>query len=466
MPRYKKSIHRSALTGIAVFISLLSLLLSIHSYVVITRSMIARYEEQLTHVLDYVEHNIDIPGLYECSQTGEDNAAFHDALRLLNSMIDDYGLLYLYICIPVDDEIGTMINVVSATSAAERAAGEVDLPPLYVSTDGYTREELQPYLDAWRQPGHTHFFETGSVRWGKAHIACRPLAAPDGEPFALLCADLSIQEMQQTVQSYVMVNIALILLIGTLFCLLMILWLQRDVTGPIIELEKYVRRFAEKSHGKKDPALLVFDAPDIHTENEVESLSDAISQMSTDMKDYVENILQAEARANSAEQEALGMSRIAYQDPLTHVRSKAAYDEAVARLSDEIADGTARFAFLMVDLNNLKKINDTYGHENGNRYILGACSILRGIFRSPIFRIGGDEFVVLLQGEEFERRTELIAQMRARFDDANSAANPWERYSAAAGMAEYQGGETVEQVFRRADDAMYQNKREMKAGRV
>ena len=470
MPVYKKSIHRSLLSGVAAFISLSCFLLSIQSYLMVSRALYARYEEQLSNALAFLEHNIDANDMQRCVQTGVATEKHGEAQRLVNVMADDFGLTYIYLCIPMDDGLGTMFNVVSSTSAVERAAGEEDLPLLYSTSDAYTAEELLPYLAAWRNPGEVTFFETGSSRWGNAYIACKPLIASDGETVALMCADIAIDELHALVRSYVFYNVLLIITIGVLFGLLSFMWLRKDVTGPVVALEKSARRFAEKSHGKKDPALLVFDVPDIHTQNEVESLSDAITQMSKDMKNYVEDILAAEKRMHAAEKEAEGMTRIAYQDALTHMKSKAAYDAKIAELDRKIVNGNAEFAIVMLDLNNLKKINDTYGHEHGNEYIIGACDIISDVYKhSPIFRVGGDEFVVILQGRDYDRREALFGDMNDRFAAAweNEQKQPWERFSAAAGMAEYTGeeGETATQVFRRADACMYENKKAMKAAR-
>lgn len=192
--------------------------------------------------------------------------------------------------------------------------------------------------------------------------------------------------------------------------------------------------------------------------------------MSEDMKTYVEDILSAEERIRSAEKEAEGMSRIAYQDALTHTKSKAAYDAKSAALEQSIVTGEAEFAIVMIDLNNLKKVNDTYGHEHGNQYIIGACKMISDIYKhSPIYRIGGDEFVAILQGHDYQQRAALFGQMKAQFDKTREDASrePWERFSAAAGMAEYTGAadETVDQIFRRADENMYRDKKQMKAER-
>jgi diguanylate cyclase (GGDEF)-like protein len=120
----------------------------------------------------------------------------------------------------------------------------------------------------------------------------------------------------------------------------------------------------------------------------------------------------------------------------------------------------------MVDMNDLKRINDEYGHKMGDTYIIGCCHLACETFKhSPIFRIGGDEFVVLVQGTDYERRHDLVATLKENYKKASENFNavPWERYSAAVGMGELASDDlTLELVFKRADKAMYEDKKNCK----
>ena len=259
--------------------------------------------------------------------------------------------------------------------------------------------------------------------------------------------------------------------IGILFALILLVWLRRNVTGPILALEKSARHFAEKSREKKmDPQNLVFDAPIINTQNEVESLSNAITQMSNDMKTYVHDILEAEETAKTAQEEAANMTMLAYKDALTHVGSRIAYDDAARTLEKDLKERLVnQFGIAMIDLNNLKVIKDSYGHANGNLYIAGACHIVCTIFRhSPVFRVGGDEFIVILKNSDYEHRHELVESANQKFFETENdmSREPWERYSVAIGLAEYKPGDTVDAVGKRADEEMYNNKQKMKKARA
>ena len=156
------------------------------------------------------------------------------------------------------------------------------------------------------------------------------------------------------------------------------------------------------------------------------------------------------------------MKDMAYKDSLTGVENKHAYKKMESGLNAEIFAGTApSFAIAVCDLNNLKHINDTLGHSVGDDFIKEACRIICEIFaHSPVYRTGGDEFVVLLRGRDYEKRTELLGSL----DEYNRRNDKAGRATVAIGVSEYESDadKTVAAVYSRADSAMYKNKKAMK----
>ncbi len=162
------------------------------------------------------------------------------------------------------------------------------------------------------------------------------------------------------------------------------------------------------------------------------------------------------------EQEHRRAMHMASRDPLTGVKNKLAYAEAEAKINTEITDGICDpFAIAICDINGLKEINDSLGHTAGDQYIRDACGIICRIFsHSPVFRIGGDEFCVILRGGDYEVREDLLAQMR-QVNQANAAED---KVTIAGGISEYapESDYSVTDVFDRADGLMYRNKKQFK----
>ena len=149
-------------------------------------------------------------------------------------------------------------------------------------------------------------------------------------------------------------------------------------------------------------------------------------------------------------------------DPLTGVKSKHAFTEAEERMETRIAGGEAvEFGVIVCDVNGLKRINDTLGHKAGDEYIRAACMMLCRCYKhSPVYRIGGDEFAVLLQGQDYEAREELLQEVNAQIEVNLGSGGA----VASIGMAVYEpdSGETFHEVFKRADGRMYERKMQLK----
>ena len=119
----------------------------------------------------------------------------------------------------------------------------------------------------------------------------------------------------------------------------------------------------------------------------------------------------------------------------------------------------------MLDTNDLKKVNDTYGHERGDVYLQTCSQLICKVFaHSPVFRIGGDEFVAILEHMDYELREALLVEFDRRAKETWKDTDAWKRVYVAKGLGVYDPSDTsVEDVQRRADAAMYENKKGMKA---
>ena len=164
--------------------------------------------------------------------------------------------------------------------------------------------------------------------------------------------------------------------------------------------------------------------------------------------------------------EELGKARsMANTDSMTGVKNKHAFIEYEAHVNSRISRGELdAFAVIVCDVNGLKWVNDNQGHQAGDEYIKAACRMICVLFkRSPVFRVGGDEFVVVLTGEDYDMRGNLMEELN-RQSECNCETGG---VIVAAGMAEYQMGKdlSMSSVFEQADARMYARKKELKGAR-
>lgn len=168
----------------------------------------------------------------------------------------------------------------------------------------------------------------------------------------------------------------------------------------------------------------------------------------------------ATIQRQQTEQMILRARNEANVDALTGVKNKNAYLNTEKQINAMIKESRApEFAMIVLDINGLKKINDNFGHQEGDKYLKRGCDIICKVFRTcPVYRVGGDEFIVIAQGRSYHN-IEKIMQVWERTNGENSQKDD---VVIAAEMARYNGEKDVARIFEKADALMYENKKKLK----
>lgn len=227
---------------------------------------------------------------------------------------------------------------------------------------------------------------------------------------------------------------------------------------------------ATKSYDINDPEKTheIFAKIDIKNHDEIADLAEALKTMEHDIHLKIIELQDSNRRLSESQALASKMTELATRDGLTGVRNKTAYDSEVAKIDNAILNNTVdKFGIVMIDLNYLKTINDDYGHNSGDAALIKLCNVICTIFaHSPVYRIGGDEFVVILRNIDYERSTKLIKEFNTKIQELSidEYLAPAERISAAIGYSIFdkEKDKCVDDVFKRADQEMYLKKRRMK----
>ena len=163
-------------------------------------------------------------------------------------------------------------------------------------------------------------------------------------------------------------------------------------------------------------------------------------------------------------------------DALTGLLNKGAYIEKEAELTAQLMKGREKgekefsFAIMSIDLNYLKKVNDTMGHEEGDHYIQSAANILSTAVEEngETYRTGGDEFLAIIYGDDPEEAYQsVVKDLNIRLKEYNESNNKAVKLSFAYGHAICTSSQnySIHDSERIADKEMYECKRMMKAER-
>jgi diguanylate cyclase (GGDEF)-like protein len=308
--------------------------------------------------------------------------------------------------------------------------------------------------------------------WGWLCSDFKPVYASDGSVPCIVGCDFEMDEVMAERQRFLIYLIGGALGLTLIVQVFALIFINKSVVRPLDAMTKEMKKFNPAANVSYDEAGVI--GLNIRTHDEIGEIYEGIRTMQINTIDRL-NLLsklekdkaQAEKDIEDKERQIGQLSKESYKDALTGVGNKAAYFKKVEELNREIAEGEVEFAIVMVDMNNLKQVNDEHGHKAGDLYIKGCCRMVCEAFKhSPVFRIGGDEFVVLLQGQDYENRRRIFDKLSDDFEKCYSRTDndQWLRYSAALGMAENASDDaTVDLVFRRADKAMYEHKMKFKS---
>ena len=301
---------------------------------------------------------------------------------------------------------------------------------------------------------------------GRIVTTAMPITDSYGQIIAYAGLDYSIEEIMSLQHRFVLIVLVILAVLAAMSAFLAIRLVDRFIVRPVNQLSEAAVGYTNDVRGSTEGFHRFADL-DINTGDEIEALADSITMMERDMNRHIANLLSTRTELDRSKEYAEEMEKQSYMDALTGVRNKRSYEAAIANLKSDIMQKVASFGIAIVDLNDLKAINDSYGHDRGDDAIRKICRIICDVFEhSPVYRYGGDEFVVLLRNRDLENITGLIGEFRAQIAslNADNDAEAWEHVTAAIGYAVYDPDTDIDtqSVFERADREMYSDKKKAK----
>ena len=291
--------------------------------------------------------------------------------------------------------------------------------------------------------------------WGNFYSAYCPVFDSTGKVAGVVGVDFDTQWYQDQVTNNIRA-IAAITSLSVLLASIVVGLITSRVRAKFHELDKGLSELSDNVDVLMGEMASYsgFDMPEDHArkaqsadaQDEIEALGHKIHTMQNEMKLYLDYLRTQ-----------------AYTDALTKVSNSSAYHEKVNMLDKQIKKGTADFRVAVIDINGLKELNDTHGHECGDYYIQGTASaLIQGFDISDVYRIGGDEFAVIVEGCDEARMVEGLASVMASIEAFNQSSKYPATLAVSRGTACFDAEQdsTFKDVFARADHAMYLDKQE------
>ena len=413
---------------------------------------LAFYKNQGNEILDLAMENIKVNNLSKYL-TDRYNPGEYDwtqgKLNQYEKHFRDIYALYVYQISEQDESAIQLFGTNTAHGSADACGSRVPL-----------KKGLAEHIDLLRQ-GLMVEPIIDNTPDGYLMTCSRPLIDSNGKCQGYLFVDFNLTSVRQANTHFVL---GLFLLAFTLMCVIFTMGMKAvadRITKPLEKMYLCLSGFRYASDKDREDNIKRLKELNIHTNTEIQSLYEALVANTEESYNYMHEYRRATEQLDVATEKA-------YTDVLTGYYNKTAYEDKMAEYQQMMNDHELLcLSIVMLDINNLKYVNDTFGHERGDQYIKNCCGILSKFCgKAPVYRIGGDEFVIFLAGNDYENRKRIYDSMIEAFrvSQSDMEKQPWERCSASIGISDCLPGDTdIADLFKRADDAMYLAKTEFKA---
>ena len=284
--------------------------------------------------------------------------------------------------------------------------------------------------------------------WGEYYSAYCPVFSDDGKVVAIVACDCSAawyhKEVATNVASIIIltgvstvISISLALLINSRIRRKFNI-LVRDTN----ELQADVDSLIDNIHMPEEFIIDEEVKPE-HKDDQILELRGRVNLMQKELRKYLEYT-----------------KTLAYIDPLTGMGNRTSYIERIKQFDNNLSEESI-LTLIVFDINGLKTINDTYGHDIGDKSIIAAGNAIKAVFGSKVsYRIGGDEMVVIIENNNEDEIKELINRFESNLVTFNARKELPFELALAKGYAifNYEIDSSFKDLFNRADGSMYQNK--------
>lgn len=306
------------------------------------------------------------------AETLETDDEYDETLEEMRTLAHSGGVEYLYMLYPYDDHGAIYIYDTDESEDRCELGEYTDWESEFEdNTAALLRgEEVEPFIQ--------------ETEWGSLLSIYVPFEDSQGNFVGYLGVDYPAEKLVQEQNRYITNLSIAAVIIAIVVTLVFLIILRRLVLKPIDKIVDAAEGYyIDESSGKTRTSSSIKEL-NIETQDELQTLNESLKYMDSTIEEYIENLEHAEKRAET--------------DSMTGLLNRESFKDYVTLLLNQEPKSTN--AFMMLDLDEFKSVNDTFGHLAGDEVIEAAVSEIRKMFRSTdlVARMGGDEFAVFCRG--------------------------------------------------------------------
>lgn len=361
----RKKLSRKMTAICGVFMLILSVtqgLLGVYTYRVNVREQYEQYAETIIRIADSY---IDTEDMEKCIETGDKTVNYDQTYVHLNNIKSHSDVKYLYVIQPL--HTGETDNAMYVLSAVNQKEQEIHQENNYLgdlSGKDFTSQMAEAFMAAMDSEDEVVFCANDTENFGYMLTGMYPLRTKDGRAVALVCVDISMDEINQDTLRYILSVLCGTLLVGAVFLFVLLGLVNRSVVSPVVRMSGSAEDFVQQSNSGLDPSRLVFQDPMVYTGDEIQLLSENLNEMTSRLVVYMGDLQKAAAdreRISAELNVATDIKGSMLPDMFPAFPERADFDifaklQSAGEMSGDFYD------FFLIDRNHLAVV---IGHVNG-----------------------------------------------------------------------------------------------------
>ena len=291
MEKTKKKLQTSLLLAVEIFTIMLCVCLGVIGYQTYYKGMIQKYMDYEEAVLNLAAHGVDWDEVELSIVAGRQDAAHKALSEHLDFIKSHTEIDWLYMIEPLNDnDKDNMKYICTGNTEADYAKGMTNRLGDLSGTE-FPAEVARQYLEFYKNSKPNEFwYYPNKTEWGSVFTTSIVIRNSIGNPLGVLSVDINMSDIDTMIRVYPLKLLFAGCVFAAFFILILILWLKRRLIHPLKSLQNSAVDFVSKASGD-DVESLNFEDPKIKTQDEIQSLSNALVTMASDTKEYMQKLL-------------------------------------------------------------------------------------------------------------------------------------------------------------------------------
>ena len=292
----RKKLSRKMTAICGIFVLFLSVTLGLLGVCTYKKNVEERYEQYAETIIGIAGSYIDIEDMAQCIETGEKTENYERTQVQLNNIKNHSDVEYLYVIQPLNSsKIDNAMYVWNAMTQDEQETYREINTLGDLSGEDFTERMAKDFMEAVNGGDEIAFHANNTADFGHMLTGMYPLRGSDGRTIALVCADISMNQIYQDIYRYISFVLCGTLLVGAVFLLVLLRLVSKSVISPVIRMSRSTEDFVHQSNSETDPSRLVFQDPMVSTGDEIQLLSENLNAMTSRLVVYMGNLQEAAA---------------------------------------------------------------------------------------------------------------------------------------------------------------------------